>query len=79
MSQEQDNKIRYTVVLSQPGESIWSSFRFKNLNQAIVYSEAALKEPNRIRSAMIYAIDKNDSHVMVGSIGRDLKWKEAKP
>ena len=44
---------------------------------AVAYSKITLQEPNRIRSAMIYAIDEGEHHALVGTMGRhDLQFKE---
>jgi hypothetical protein len=72
-----DSAVGYNVVMFQPGVSSRVYQSFDNLQMAIEYSKVVLQEPNRIRSAMIYAIDKNDHHALVGTIKRnDLTFKE---
>jgi hypothetical protein len=43
------------------------------------YSKVVLQEANRIRSAMVYAIDENGHHALIGTMSRDLKWKKVEP
>lgn len=71
------NAVAYNVVMFQPGKSSRVYQSFYILDQAIKYSEITLSEPNRIRSAMIYAIDKNEHHALVGTMNKhDLKFKK---
>lgn len=72
-----NNAVAYNVVMFQPGASSRVYQSFDNLQMAIEYGKVVLQEPNRIRSAMIYAINDGDHHALVGTINRhDLKWKE---
>jgi hypothetical protein len=71
------NAVAYNVVMFQPGASSRVYQSFDNLPMAVEYGKIVLQEPNRIRSAMIYAIDEGDHHALVGTIGRhDLQFKE---
>lgn len=74
-----DNPDFYNVVFFQPGSSTRVYQSFEKLDMALKYSEVTLQEPNRIRSAMIYAIDEYQNHALVGTMGRDLKWKPVVP
>lgn len=69
----------YNVVMFQPGMSSRVYQSFDDLPEAIEYSKEVLKEPNRIRSAMIYAIDENNHHALMGTINRGLVYKEVVP
>lgn len=72
-----NNAVSYSVVMFQPGTSSRAYGSFDNLDRAIAYGKIVLEEPNRIRSAMIYAIDKDDHHALVGTINRhDLTFKK---
>ena len=73
-----ENAVYYYVVFFQPGSSIRQYKTFEDLKIAKAYTMATLKEPNRLRSAMIYAIDESDQHALVGTMNRDLVWKETK-
>ena len=71
------NAVAYNVVMFQPRASSRVYQSFEQLEPAVEYSKVVLQEPNRIRSAMIYAIDENNHHALVGTVNRhDLKWKE---
>ena len=72
-----DSAVAYNVVMFQPGASSRVYQSFEQLEMAVEYSKVVLQEPNRIRSAMVYAIDENDHHALVGTVNRhDLEWKE---
>lgn len=72
-----DSAVAYNVVMFQPGVSSRVYQSFDNLTMAVEYGKATLQEPNRIRSAMIYAIDESDHHALVGTISRhNLEFKE---
>lgn len=71
-----ERAVAYNVICFIPGQSTRTHQSFDNLPMAIEYSKIILKEPNRIRSAMVYAIDDANHHALVGSVGRhDLEWK----
>ena len=75
-----ENAVAYNVVCFQPGVSSRVRQSFNDLRYAIEYSRVILEEPNRIRSAMIYAIDSGDHHALVGTMTRnDLTFKEVIP
>ena len=72
--------VAYNVVMFQPGQSSRVYQSFDNLPMAIEYSKIVLKEPNRIRSAMIYAIDETNHHALVGTVNRhDCEYKQVEP
>lgn len=71
-----DNAQFYNVAFFQPGTSTRIYQAFDKLETSKKYAEVTLSEPNRIRSAMIYAIDEYENHALVGTMGRDLVWKE---
>jgi hypothetical protein len=72
--------VSYNVVMFQPGKSSRVYQSFTELDMAIEYSKTVLNEPNRIRSAMIYAIDKDQHHALVGTVNRhDLAFKKVEP
>jgi hypothetical protein len=70
-----DNANYYSVAPFQPGSSTRSNMTFKRLDHAIKYCEVLLSEPNRYRSAMVYAVDETERFAMVGSMDRKLNWK----
>ena len=74
-----DNPVQYNVVFFQPGSSARVYMSFDQFDHAIKYCEVTLKEPNRIRTGMIYAVNQYGNHAMVGSMDRSLKWKEVVP
>jgi hypothetical protein len=80
---EQDirkNAVTYSVVMFQPGVSTRVYQTFDNLEMAKKYGEVVLSEPNRIRAAMIYAINEGGHHALVGTINKhDMKYKEVEP
>lgn len=65
-----ENAVAYNVVMFQPGVSSRVYQSFEKLEHAIAYGKVTLQEPNRIRSAMIYAIDEHNHHALVGTINR---------
>lgn len=71
-----ENAEYYNVAFFQPGTSTRVYQSFDDLNTAKKYAEISLSEPNRLRSAMIYAIDEFTNHALVGTMGRDLIWKK---
>lgn len=71
--------VSFNVVMFQPGASSRVYQSFDTLATAQEYSKVVLQEVNRIRSAMIYAIDESGHHALVGTMGRDLKWKKVEP
>lgn len=73
------NAVAYNVVFFQPGQSSRVYQSFEDLNIAIKYSAVTLSEPNRIRTAMIYAIDENSHHALVGTMNRDGVFKKVEP
>lgn len=74
-----DNAVSYSVVCFQPGTSARTYASFTDLDYSIQYGKEILKEPNRIRSVMIYALDEYEHHALVGTIDRSLKYKEVVP
>lgn len=71
------NAVAYNVVCFQPGASSRVYQSFEILEHAVAYGKAILVEPNRIRSAMIYAIDQENHHALVGTINRgSLEFKK---
>jgi hypothetical protein len=72
-----NNAVFYNVVMFQPGVSTRIYQSFEILEHAIAYGKVVLSEPNRIRSAMIYAIDQDNHHALVGTINRgNLEFKK---
>jgi hypothetical protein len=65
-----ENPDHYNVVLFQPTKDSRIGMSFADLSMAIAYGKAVLDEPNRVRAAMIYAIDKNNHHALIGTINR---------
>ena len=74
-----DNAVSYNVVMYKPASSDRERMTCLTLDMAKEYAYDALAEKPYIRSVMIYAVNEYQNHVMVGSIGRDLKWKEVIP
>lgn len=62
--------VAYNVVMFQPGVSSRVYQSFENLDHAVAYAQVTLGELNRIRSAMIYAIDEYNHHALVGTVNR---------
>lgn len=77
--QIRDNAVQYNVTFFQPGTSTRVHMSFEELVHAVKYCEVTLKEPNRIRTGMVYAVNEYGNHALVGTMGRDLKWKEVVP
>lgn len=73
------NASSYNVVFFQPGQSSRVYQTFQDLDNAIKYSAVTLSEPNRIRTAMIYAIDENNHHALVGTMNRQGVFKKVEP
>jgi len=72
-----DNPSYYNVVLFEPLKNSRVGMSFDNLPMAVEYGKVVLNEPNRVRAAMIYAIDENNHHALVGTINRfDKTYKE---
>lgn len=72
-----NNAVFYNVVMFQPGVSTRIYQSFEILEHAIAYGKVVLSETNRIRSAMIYAIDQDNHHALVGTINRsNLEFKK---
>jgi len=65
-----ESAVAYNVVMFQPGVSSRVYQSFENLDHAVEYGKTVLLEANRIRSAMIYAIDEHDHHALVGTVNR---------
>jgi len=74
-----ENAKYYNVILFQPATSSRHAMSFELLEHAKKYAEVTLSEPNRIRTAMIYAVNEYGNHAMMGSMDRDLNWKEVVP
>jgi hypothetical protein len=73
------NAVYYNVSFFQPGFGTKVHQSFEDLKIAKAYCKVTLQEPNRLRSALIYAIDSNENHALVGTMSRDLVWKEVIP
>lgn len=65
----------FNVVFFQPGTSKRETASFELLTMAKAYAIVVMKEPNRFRCAMIYAIVNDNTNALVGTIGRNLLWK----
>lgn len=75
-----ERAVAYNVVMFQPGASSRVYQSFENLDHAVAYAQVTLEEPNRIRSAMIYAIDEFNHHALVGTVNRhDGVFKKVEP
>ena len=74
-----NSAVAYNVVMFQPGATSRVYQSFEDLTMAQEYSKVVLQEANRIRSAMVYAIDENGRHALVGTMDRNLKWKKVEP
>lgn len=74
------NAVCYNVVGFIPGSSHKSYQTFDNLIWAKAYAQELMKNTTlRLRTAMIYAIDEYQHHALVGTMDRELKWKEVVP
>ena len=72
-----NSAVAYNVVMFQPGVSSRVYQSFDNLTTAVEYGKVVLQEPNRIRSAMIYANDESNHHELDGTIVRhNLEFKK---
>jgi hypothetical protein len=74
-----DNAVYYNVSFFQPGVGTQVYQSFEDFKHAKAYCQVVLKEPNRLRSGLIYAIDDNGNHALVGTMDRNLTWKEVIP
>lgn len=70
-----NSAIYYHVVFFQPGSSTRLTQSFEKFIVAKEYAKILLAEPNRIRSAMFYAVCEDERTALYGTMGRDLKWK----
>ena len=74
------NAEKFVVVSFRPGTSSKNRMAFENLDYAVEYGRQLLNDEVRIRAVMVYAIDEDDHHALVGTINRhDMLWKEVKP
>lgn len=74
-----DNAIEYNLVFFIPGQSARLNRSFLVLDEAIEYAKEQIPLITRVRSAMIYAIDKNEHHALQGTMGRNLIYKPVVP
>lgn len=74
-----DNAVAYNVVGFSPGSSTRVYMSFADLKYAIAYAKQLLTDEVRIRSAMLYAIDEYESHALIGTMNRDMVFKEVIP
>lgn len=69
----------YTVVGFTPGRGHKIYQTFEKLVFAKAYCAELLRNKTLcLRATMIYAVDKYDSNALVGTMGLDEIWKEAK-
>lgn len=74
-----DNAVAYTVICFEPGKSSRAYATFEDLKYSIEYGKQVLRDLTRVRAAMIYALDEHDHHALVGTINRDMNFKEVVP
>ena len=74
-----DNPNYYSVVFFQPGTSSRQSITTTSLKEALDHSRQSILDHIKIRTAIIYAVGELDRHAMIGSMDRNLKWKEVIP
>ena len=74
-----DNAEYYNAVLFIPATSSRQTSKFKTLDGAKEYSIHEISAQPNVRTAMIYAVNKTERSALVGSIGRNLVWKEVIP
>jgi hypothetical protein len=65
-----DNPVKYNVVLFQPMRNSRIGESFDNIDEAIEYSTSVITNDNKIRAAMVYAIDKKNHHALCGTVNR---------
>lgn len=74
------NAEKFVVTSFRPGSSARTHMAFEELNYAVEYGRQVLKDETRVRAVMVYALDEDDHHALVGTINRhDMLWKEVKP
>jgi len=71
-----DSAKYYHVVFFQPGTSNRLAQSFEQLQVAIEYAKVLLSEPNRIRSAMFYAVSEDTRTALCGTMTRNLVWNQ---
>lgn len=74
-----DNAVSYNVVAFTPRSSSRVYMSFEDLKYAIAYAKQLVSDEVRIRSAMVYAIDEYESHALVGTVNRDMVFKQVIP
>jgi hypothetical protein len=71
-----DNPSSYAVFSFIPQKGMRSApSNFKTLESAINYSKLSLNDDPRVRACMVYALNEQNNHAMVGAMRRDTGWK----
>ncbi len=65
-----DNPHHYNVVLFQPVKNSRIGKSFDTISEAIEYGTNIVSEENKVRAAMVYAIDKDNHHALCGTVNR---------
>lgn len=73
------NAVYYNITLFVPGSSTRVKESAATLDDAIIQGNKLLQGNIKARSAMIYAVDKDERFAMVGSLDRAGKWKQVVP
>ena len=67
--------VNYNVVQFVPGQSSRVRDTIKELDDAIEFGKDLFDENPKLRAAMIYAINADGRHALMGTINQDRIWK----
>lgn len=71
--------VAYNVTGFKPGSSTKVYESATTLDEAKARAVELLTADAGLRSAMVYAIDKEQHHALVGTVFKDLMWRPVKP
>lgn len=70
-----ENAVSFNIVLFVPGSSSRAKYSSNTLDNAKELSYSVMDNEPNVRSVMIYAIDANKHHALVGTINKQRVWK----
>lgn len=70
--------VNYNVVQFIPGQSSRLRETIEDLDDAIQYGTEIFDENPEVRASMVYAINADGRHALMGTINRDRVWKPVK-
>jgi len=69
------NAVSYNIVLFAPGRSTRIAGTEDSLDAAKTFSYTIFEKLSNVRAALIYAIDSQEHHALVGTIDSQRVWK----